>query len=62
MSATTDRAIADPQLTIADLRRELAASNAERDEALRHRLSYFADDIVITIGTPSFSHIETSDC
>ncbi len=34
MSATTDRAIADPQLTIADLRRELAASNAERDEAL----------------------------
>ncbi len=34
MSSTPNSALADPQQIIADLRRELAASNAERDEAL----------------------------
>ena len=31
MSATTDRTLNDPQQTIADLKRQLAESNAERD-------------------------------
>ena len=33
MSATPDSTLADPQQVIADLQRQLAASNAERDEA-----------------------------
>jgi GAF domain-containing protein len=34
MSATADSTLADPQELITDLQRQLAASNAERDEAL----------------------------
>jgi GAF domain-containing protein len=34
MSATSDSTLADPQQIIADLKRQLAESNAERDEAL----------------------------
>ena len=33
MSATPDSTLADPQQVIADLQRQLAASNAERDKA-----------------------------
>jgi two-component system NtrC family sensor kinase len=35
MSATPDSTLADPQQIIADLKRQLAESNAERDEALQ---------------------------
>src|SRR5215208_1319659 len=34
MSATPDSTVVDPEQRIADLERQLAASNAERDEAL----------------------------
>ena len=34
MSTMLDEATADPQQVIADLKRQLAESNAERDEAL----------------------------
>ena len=34
MSATPDNTIANPEQRIADLERQLAVSNAERDEAL----------------------------
>src|SRR3954464_14102282 len=34
MSATADSTLADPHELITDLQRQLAASNAERDEAL----------------------------
>jgi len=34
MSSPPDSTLADPQELIADLQRQLAASNAERDEAL----------------------------
>ena len=35
MNPTPDRTLDDPQQTIADLKRQLAESNAERDEALQ---------------------------
>jgi class 3 adenylate cyclase len=37
MSLTPDSTLADPQQTIADLKRQLAESNAERDEALEQQ-------------------------
>ena len=37
MSATPDSTLVDPKELIADLQRQLAASNAERDEALVER-------------------------
>ena len=37
MSMTPDSTLADPQQTIADLKRQLAESNAERDEALEQQ-------------------------
>src|SRR4051794_39601996 len=37
MSAMPDSTLADPQELIADLRQQLAASNAERDEALKQK-------------------------
>src|SRR3954453_16307624 len=39
MSATPDSTLADPKVLIADLRRQLAASNAERDEALAREIA-----------------------
>ncbi len=38
MSATPDSTLVDPKELIADLQRQLAASNAERDEALAERV------------------------